>query len=128
MRAIKIRAWDGEKFGYVTLHPGGSVHVPTADHFKRGSYSADHISFQNLKPWEQYTGLKDKNGVEIYEGDIMEYALSESMVGVVVYAQGGYHLKNKRGKHFPLITYLDKAVIGNIHENPELLEVTDERS
>lgn len=69
----------------------------------------------------QYTGLKDKNGVEIYEGDILKAAPNGAeFIGAVYYEDS---------KWFGACDYLDYAVaysgaeiIGNIHDNPELLE------
>lgn len=72
---------------------------------------------------EQCTGLKDKNGNLIYEGDIVKFKISSiKCVGAVRWDEhtGGW-LKDKTGQ--PLHTYIKSVeVIGNIHENPELLE------
>ncbi len=72
---------------------------------------------------EQCTGLKDKNGRLIYEGDIVKFKISSiKCVGAVRWDErtGGW-LKDKTGQ--PLHTYIKSVeVIGNIHENPELLE------
>lgn len=76
--------------------------------------------FQNA---EQCTALKDKNGRLIYEGDIVKFKISSiKCVGAVRWDErtGGW-LKDKTGQ--PLHTYIKSVeVIGNIHENPELLE------
>lgn len=77
----------------------------------------------------QSTGLHDKNGVEIFEGDVVEIIYdSEPFIGVVVYDLGETDFKatNNRddyGNNFQYLTVGESIeVIGNVHQHHELLE------
>jgi len=82
----------------------------------------------------QYTGLKDKNGKEIYEGDIIESVFKsiDLLEGegrtrwIVEWRDGGFCENDLRGDYladFQVGGVLpDETVVGNIHENPELLK------
>lgn len=69
--------------------------------------------------WMQFTGLLDKNGNEIYEGDILSW---ESYEGKKHQTRWVVEYNSERGFKSWSSTKNDEIVIGNIHENPELLK------
>ena len=75
----------------------------------------------------QYTGLTDKNGKKIFEGDVVESIFSE-FKGVVVFDEySRFMIKGLIDGRYYLLAYNndDCEIIGNIHDNPELLKGGD---
>lgn len=111
-REIKFRAWDKEKKQMTILE---SQYVSEALHYYE----------KGLHELMQYTGLLDKNGKEIYEGDIVntdwkireikwgENSCEDCLFQTFGFTSYGDHTKKYGGW---------MEVIGNIYENPELLE------
>lgn len=68
----------------------------------------------------RFTGLTDRNGVKIFEGDILEAESGNR--GYVMFINGAF-MKSSNSKDMPFLIASDvNAVIGNIHDNPELLK------
>ena len=102
MREIKFRAWDGCDMRFLDMK-------------KHGIYVCG-----SHKDLMQHTGLKDRKGRDIYEGDI----LNDKRLGTgkVYFNKGIGAFAWDCGTDWGVIEYWDCEVIGNIHENPELLE------
>ena len=113
MREIKFRLWDKERkeminVGRIDIADGSCA--PTIF----GNVFYDYWNDVELM---QYTGLKDKDGVEIYEGDIVE--TEDYYVGDRLMVKGTKQIIDDIrfcGKLLPC------KVIGNVYENPELVE------
>lgn len=89
------------------------------------NYSEPTQDFEQVKSETvgQYTGLKDKNGVDIYEGDIIKIDGSEKILSVIFKKGCFYSINNEVGTNYRLGGWENGSfeVIGNIHQNPELL-------
>jgi uncharacterized phage protein (TIGR01671 family) len=130
MREIKFRAWDTEKSAwYEPLHRayegqlwelmigfGGDLLAHTMGGVEHQSRWPDRYKLM------QYTGLKDKNGKGIYEGDVLEYDFlpeGKDQLAEVVFKEGRFCITD--GHNY--MPFKEKRkVIGNIYENPELLK------
>ncbi len=128
MREIKFRAWDKleEKMVEVNRIDLDEREVDVVIEKSKSVESYYSCSFYEIELM-QYTGLKDKNGVEIYEGDFIRENDGD---GGYIYAEVVYHNCGFMGKEkgfepeYPISAFRDEVeVIGNIYENPELFEV-----
>ena len=127
MREIKFRAWHQDTKKMLDLKKMTPLALsPSLD--QDGLY----IPFIKDLPLMQYTGLKDKNGKEIYEGDIIRFkdavnrgdGTFEDRDGEIIFEDGGFACKADSGWQDWLLYALDLdlEIIGNLYENPELKE------
>lgn len=137
-RDIKFRVWDKEQKRFLeinwegedTRHTKGKANICYSDHVYvtlSGYVNEDGWPYEVDADILQHIGLKDKNGKEIYEGDIIKY--SHQVVGEILrkvrmrYGMWGIEGIVK-GTQIPFANILESEyeVVGNIYENPELLE------
>ena len=76
----------------------------------------------------QFTGLTDRNGVKIFEGDIVRYGQRGKVEYNSGSAQFTLNFTNSTYEGFDKIPFCDCEVLGNIHDNPELLEVSGDET
>lgn len=146
MREIKFRAYTGEEM--VILENSGLQYFDFEGSYSLGFTVDGYTEFwaheqydsatnkANKFPIMQYTGLTDKNGIEVYEGDILE-----NIFTIKNYDDDDYHLENRYSSQYETKTHKSEVkfikgefritsgisfnnckIIGNIHENPELLK------
>lgn len=129
MRAIKFRAWDKEQHKMLFneergIALSGKLYNESDDWFyafddRKGSYEGKDIELM------QYTGLKDKNGKDIYEGDILKHQIWSYTAVKVIWDDCMFRVITVKGEehNLPLVSLQTNSceVIGNVYENPELL-------
>lgn len=122
MRKIKFRAWHIEEHKMYSVYEL-DIFRSWIYGARRGKSRGDWWSNWKLM---QFTGLRDKNGKEIYDGDILNHPdrFSEDTLviewvydrwSIVEYYKGEVN-------HMADYKFYDCEIIGNIHENPELLK------
>ena len=125
MREIKFRVWDNiaKKYidsRYVSISGLGLLHV--AKRIIKNCFRPLHT---RKNPWfivEQYTGLRDKNGTEIYEGDILIDDTGEPIERWVVKFSDGGFVGECADVTEPLFELTNLEIAGNIHEDSQLVE------
>jgi len=116
MRQIKFRAWDlfAKEMDYeVMIDPEGKVAAfsPLDGSYVRGFSDSEKVIMQ-------YTGLQDRNGKDIFEGDIVVHGNECQWVETIIFEEGGFETEL-----YHMYDIKPCEVIGNTYEHPHLLEV-----
>ena len=111
MREIRFRAWSHNSFIYFSK--------PEDFKWFFGGFDGPERTLTDCK-LNQYTGLKDKNGKEIYEGDILQDEPLYRKREVIFHQRLGYCLRYSESNDLPYECE-NYEIVGNIYENPELI-------
>lgn len=120
----RFRAWDKEFKEMVQVDA-----LVFDEQIIKATYKNGNVVKEDIKNYVlmQSTGLRDKNGKEIFEGDVVKLAkdvYSEPTYYEIVRHRGGaYRLESKRYGCELWLRHTDCEIAGNIYENPELIEV-----
>lgn len=121
-RVLKFRIWDKTNKGYMILGATGldARNGDVIDYYNEGNRLGGPEEYDV----EQYTGSTDKNGQEIYEGDILDTPGGRCLCVWGNNDGWAYRFKVHRTDWFDIVEEFHKnsEVIGNIHENKELLD------
>ena len=128
MREIKFRAWNGKEMVYGVYIKHGKVWEESSDEMNHEDCVLwIRSGFQRVEPKDvmQFTGLKDKNGKDIYDGDIFDSPSKNKFY--VKWWKDGWYYNNVKDEEYHVNGNLsevaeDWEVIGNIYENPELMK------
>lgn len=133
-REIKFRVWDKD---YKRMHTVGDFHHDSLEIDEDNNIYYLNLQCMEASPYKgtnpeycayrlmEYTGFKDTDGKEIYEGDILQI---EDSICVVEFKKYGFGARNIKFNEFclfgedELLDIYATKVRGNIYENPELLE------
>lgn len=139
-RELRFRTWFQDQMTYLEQSIGqydyeNGIVLSFSDegYDEFGAHERFDVSQSNPPPMMQWTGLRDKNGKEIYEGDVLKHDLDIKFTSRVEFINGQFvrHINEYelRNQLFPFHSSLygsnimvDFEVIGNIYENPDILK------
>lgn len=125
MRTLKFRAWNeySKEYDWTLAIKTGNGIVELSKFFELPNMTI-----------EQFTGFKDRNGKEVYEGDVIRYKVLRDdcstrhgykyreVIEAVEYDDGrGMYIIGQYSPLGTIVDHYEPEVIGNVHENPELL-------